>query len=474
MAGIPLPALAVQGPDPAEMMQAFLGVGRLQQEAAGQLANYKIASQQADIAQKRLAMDQETHRAEMQKAQQDSQNSQAINQAFSDAYKDGKFDTGSFAQALSKYGYLGNPITATQGVVDIADSMNKLKSAEFKTLADKQTMINNVALQAARAPTPELGDQLFMSAINEHGDDNDKKMFMSMTPSQRIQMIQSVAKAQQPIVKLGAGETAFQLSPTGQLTQLGQGQPKIPPVKTGTVNGKLTYAYQTPQGWVDSNTGQPVEGEFVPLEPYAQAVLPTKTIKHLDLDGLEHIYQWDTKNNGYNKNLGVAPSGSVATQIAQAAKIITLRDDLINDIEANRDKIGNLKAILEAAVLGTPLSDPALQGLAGKIGSYLAMQPALHGFRGRDILQEFSKFTGGIMNNVDALIAGIKGVSAASVATLQNAYGGTLPPGVIQQLGAGKGARAPGFFSITAPNGKTYTFKTKAQLDLFKKRAGIE
>ena len=474
MAGIPLPALAVQGPDPAEMMQAFLGVGRLQQEAAGQLANYKIASQQADIAQKRLAMDQETHRAEMQKAQQDSQNSQAINQAFSDAYKDGKFDTGSFAQALSKYGYLGNPITATQGVVDIADSMNKLKSAEFKTLADKQTMINNVALQAARAPTPELGDQLFMSAINEHGDDNDKKMFMSMTPSQRIQMIQSVAKAQLPIVKLGAGETAFQLSPTGQLEQLGQGQPKIPPVKAGTVNGKLTYAYQTPQGWVDSNTGQPVAGEFRPLEPYAQAVLPTKTVRHLGPDGLEHMYMWDTQTNGYNIDLGPAPAGSTATQIAQAAKILTLQDSLISKIEANRDKIGNAKALVEAAALGTPLSDPALQGLAGELGSFLAMQPALHNFRGRDVLKEFSKYTGGVLNNPDALIAGIKGVSASSLATLQNAYGGKLPPGVIPQPGASKETPSTGGFSVTAPNGKTYTFKTKAQLDLFKKRAGIE
>jgi hypothetical protein len=59
---------------------------------------------------------------------------------------------------------------------------------------------------------------------------------------------------------------------------------------------------------------------------------------------------------------------------------------------------------------------------------------------------------------------------------LQEYYGeDSTIDAVLSELAAAEGAKpAPKTFSVKAPNGKTYTFESAAQLDAFKKRAGIK
>jgi hypothetical protein len=104
------------------------------------------------------------------------------------------------------------------------------------------------------------------------------------------------------------------------------------------------------------------------------------------------------------------PSGQTRSRQDQAAAIDRASTGLIKTLEANKNKVGNVKAILESAFLRTPLADPELSGIATELASYAALQPALHGFRGQDALNEFMKIIGGVPKDADALIASIRAI----------------------------------------------------------------
>lgn len=104
------------------------------------------------------------------------------------------------------------------------------------------------------------------------------------------------------------------------------------------------------------------------------------------------------------------PSGQERSRMGQAEVVTRAGDGLIADIKANRNKLGNMQAIIESAILGTPWSDPETSQLRAEIASFAALNPAMHGFRGTDALREFEKLLGGIPNNPDSLIAAIQGI----------------------------------------------------------------
>ncbi len=114
----------------------------------------------------------------------------------------------------------------------------------------------------------------------------------------------------------------------------------------------------------------------------------------------------------------VAPGGAIPPKpglaaqgrASQASVIDRASDGLIKTIEAHKEKIGNVEAILKSAFLNTPLADKELSGVATEIASYAALQPAMHGFKGQDALHEFMKIIGGIPKDADALIASIRAI----------------------------------------------------------------
>lgn len=114
--------------------------------------------------------------------------------------------------------------------------------------------------------------------------------------------------------------------------------------------------------------------------------------------------------------LPMKPSGQTASRMQQGDTVIRAGDNLINDIKANKAKLGNVEALMESAVLNTPWADPETAQLRAEIGSFIALNPAMHGFRGASAMQEFSKLVGGIPNNPDALIAAIQGIQKTAKA----------------------------------------------------------
>lgn len=146
---------------------------------------------------------------------------------------------------------------------------------------------------------------------------------------------------------------------------------------------------------------------------YAQVLpemLDTKTTELLGPDGVQHRYQYNPQTQAFDKDMGAAPTGTAAHQIFQGAAIEQLAPQIISDIQANRDILGNLGSYYKQWLAGTPVSDPHAAQLMTELMSFAAMQPALHGFRSTNALEAFEKMIGGLTKNPDSTIATIQGL----------------------------------------------------------------
>jgi hypothetical protein len=252
MAGIPLPALAVKGPDPAEMMNAFLGVGRLQQQAAGQLADYQLANQQNAMAQQRLTMEQQKQQAAMQQLAQQQQDAKIFNAGLSKYYTNGKVDTDGLTKYLQENGYQGDMATALQSAGALQSLHQKLDEGQIKTLQDKANFIANAATSWVNLPAP-VAYQLAQHTVEAMGDKDSQKWLSGITPDQLHQYLVQTVMSQSPMVKVGPGENVLQRDPaTGQLVTVGQGPEPTPKLRifSGMINGQPGVAT------IDPSTGQ--------------------------------------------------------------------------------------------------------------------------------------------------------------------------------------------------------------------------
>lgn len=110
------------------------------------------------------------------------------------------------------------------------------------------------------------------------------------------------------------------------------------------------------------------------------------------------------------------PGATVQGRSAQAGSIIEAGNNLKAEIDKHKDKLGNLGGYWNQAVNGTPIADPDTARLMSEIASYAALQPAMHGMRGGQVMKEFEKMVGGVPKNPEALKAAIDGIaSTASV-----------------------------------------------------------
>ena len=131
------------------------------------------------------------------------------------------------------------------------------------------------------------------------------------------------------------------------------------------------------------------------------------------------------------RQIGVSGTGAYGHEMEQAGAVERAGTALIQTVQANKNKFGNIGAILNSAFLGTPVSDPESSGLVSQIKSFAALNPSMHGFRGKDALNEFVKLLGGLPNNPDSLIAGIQGIlkTAGAINPALQSGGGTTSGG---------------------------------------------
>lgn len=182
---------------------------------------------------------------------------------------------------------------------------------------------------------------------------------------------------------------------------------KIQPHITVEVGGEphvmerdpATHAYS-----IDRGVAPPNYASMLP------EVLGTKTTELLGPDNVMHRYQYDPATRTYSDDIGAAPTGTAQHQIFQGAAIEQLGPQVINDINASRDILGNMDSYYKQWLSGTPVSDPRAAQLMTELMSFAAMQPALHGFRSTNALEAFEKMIGGLSKNPDATIATINGI----------------------------------------------------------------
>jgi hypothetical protein len=175
------------------------------------------------------------------------------------------------------------------------------------------------------------------------------------------------------------------------------------------INGKKAPGKVDAQGNLLMVDGTPAPKGTTEYKAPTYAEVMGGRLTNIMVDGVPTQVQLQPQ--GGVKVIGEAGTGQLASRIGQAKIVQSAGDQLIKDIKANKDKMGNMQAMVSAAVLGTPWADPETQQLYSEIGSYIALHPAMHGFRGTNALDHFSKLIGGIPNNPDAMIAGIEGLS---------------------------------------------------------------
>jgi hypothetical protein len=211
--------------------------------------------------------------------------------------------------------------------------------------------------------------------------------------------------------------------------------------KRDTTGGKAKYAtLQTPDGkaipgkidaqgnLLDAEGNPAPKGTVEYHAPSYGETVGGRIISMIDPDtDLPTDYQVGA--GGHLNRLGVSGTGIQAGREAQAGTVERAGENLIQTLTAHREKVGNVGAIIQSAFLGTPLADPELAGVATELGSFAALQPALHGFRGQRAMEEFQRLIGGVPKNVDALIASIK--------SIERIAGAVAPP--VQQGGGNQG-----------------------------------
>lgn len=172
------------------------------------------------------------------------------------------------------------------------------------------------------------------------------------------------------------------------------------------------------QGNLLTEDGKPVPaGTTIYQQPnYGQMVLPTKTATFIGPDGVPREYQWNEATQTYDKPLGISASNAYGHEVAQAGAVQRSGEQLIADIQAHAKDLGTLSAWVQKHGLNTPIANPELAQLQAELGTFAALQPSMHGFRGGNALQTFDNIIGGLQKNPDATIASIRGILKTSSA----------------------------------------------------------
>ena len=253
-----------------------------------------------------------------------------------------------------------------QQVFDANYGQNGLKWQQFKQMQDRydalQKHMNNQDATAADKLDPQIKDNDYLRAVAlTQAKYNNANIDYESDPQAKMSFLKDVENITMAIKAQEAAQRAQ-----------GQNQPK-------------------PQLVAD-----PVTGTFRAVGNGSQ------------------IPNWSPQNPNGQFNTVTQAGGmnttSKATQRAgeQGAIIQTAGEHLIQMLDQNRDKVGNMEAYWKQARNNTPFADSTQSYLNSLLQSYIALQPALHGYRSTEAMDHFAKNIGGIPKNVDALIAAIR------------------------------------------------------------------
>lgn len=204
----------------------------------------------------------------------------------------------------------------------------------------------------------------------------------------------------------------------------------------GTVNGQTAWGIQTPQGWIDSETRNPLPN-FKPPENWAQGIAPTRTLQLLNPQtGLPETYQYNPATGGYDKPVGTPGGGAYPHQMESAnalQRMVTQNVLPLIDTMAKKGEMGvvtgRLSDWLNRDMGNAP---PDVAQLHQLINGTVSMMMGMYGFRRQEAVDELSKQMGARMTP-ESMKGALTGILQHAQSITEGVGGpakpGALPPG---------------------------------------------
>lgn len=220
--------------------------------------------------------------------------------------------------------------------------------------------------------------------------------------------------------------------------------------------------------------GQAAPHNIDPNSPEGIAAAVAKSQQGYHAPAVQLVQTTDDQGNKVQKfvpkvagdAMAAAPTAQEQNRRNQASTVSQDADRIIAMIERNPNAVGPILGRLARGEAVMGIVSPEAKQLATALGSFEALQPILHGFRGGgQTMDHFHSVIGDQRLNAEALKASIR-----EIKTLAEG----IKTGKIEVDDSGTPARAQGNFSVTDPNGKVHPFATKAEADRFKSLAGIK
>ncbi|MDE2098402.1 MAG: hypothetical protein KGL39_14205 [Patescibacteria group bacterium] len=283
MAGIPLPALAIHGPNPNETENAFSDVIKLRLAQQAQAAQQQNDAQRNSILQQDANTQAQAQQFKLQQLRLAQQNAALQNQAWQNATKNGAFDEDEFTKSLTGNGYTGDIVTASKDAQAVYAAKQAAEAAQGKQGQAYVDHAMSLMQSAAKITDPALATRTFLSGLQTMGDKKDLAYFSSLSQQQLYSVIQSQgqpnAMNEQQLAML-ANEKGPDGQPTPQAQQAQAALAQLQNQKifskspmSGTINGKQAYAYATPNGFVSSDASHTPISNFVPAPNYGQFLM---------------------------------------------------------------------------------------------------------------------------------------------------------------------------------------------------------
>jgi hypothetical protein len=105
----------------------------------------------------------------------------------------------------------------------------------------------------------------------------------------------------------------------------------------------------------------------------------------------------------------VKPTNAARDKAQQAQVIQFAGNTLMEHIRQNADQLGPVMGRYNSMADFIGNAPPEYKSLAAELGSWVALHPAAHGFRGVKAAEEFQKTFGNVWNSPESLVAGIQG-----------------------------------------------------------------
>lgn len=127
------------------------------------------------------------------------------------------------------------------------------------------------------------------------------------------------------------------------------------------------------------------------------------------------------------------PTSATRGRGEAAQTAIASGNDVINYVKQNSNKLGKVGNYWKELVKNTPVADPFINELRGKIASWAAFQAAAHGFRASTIMHEFEDKVGSSPKNAESIMSVIDGINkelqyAVDVGKGKDVLGGSDEP----------------------------------------------